>query len=56
MFWIQNTSICGRYGGKETATWRSHIKDLEETFDTLAKFLLKLNPNKFTFGVHSRKF
>lgn len=28
----------------KTSTWISHIKDLEETFDTSRNFLLKLNP------------
>jgi hypothetical protein len=31
------------------------ISDLVETFDNLRKFKMKLNPEKCTFGVHSRK-
>jgi hypothetical protein len=31
------------------------ISDLAETFDNLRKFKMKLNPEKHTFGVPSRK-
>jgi hypothetical protein len=31
------------------------ISDLAETFDNLRKFKMKLNPEKCTFGVPSRK-
>ena len=32
-----------------------HLDDLEETFDTLRQYSMKLNPNKCTFGASSRK-
>ena len=33
-----------------------HLDDLQETFDTLRRDNMKLNPNKCTFGVVSGKF
>ena len=33
-----------------------HLDDLRETFDTLQSFNMKLNPNKCTFRVTTRKF
>ena len=33
-----------------------HLDDLEETFDTLRQYNMKLNPSKCAFGVSSRKF
>jgi len=33
-----------------------HVVDLEELFTTIAKYRLKLNPEKFVFGVEARKF
>jgi len=33
-----------------------HIADLEELFTTIAKYNLKLNPEKCVFGVEARKF
>ena len=33
-----------------------HLDDLRETFETLRKYQLKLNPSKCTFGVYSGKF
>ena len=33
-----------------------HVADLEELFTTIAKFKLKLNPEKCIFGVEARKF
>ena len=33
-----------------------HLDDLQETFDTLKQYSMKLNPNKCTFGVSSGKF
>ena len=33
-----------------------HLKDLEETFKTLRRFQMKLNPSKCAFGVSSSKF
>ena len=33
-----------------------HVADLEELFTTIAKFRLKLNPEKCIFGVEAGKF
>ena len=33
-----------------------HLKDLEETFKTLRKYQMKLNPSKCAFSVSSNKF
>ena len=33
-----------------------HLNDLQETFDTLRQYIMKLNPNKYAFGVSSGKF
>ena len=33
-----------------------HLDDLRETFDTLRKYRMKLNPVKCVFGVSSSKF
>ena len=33
-----------------------HLDDLQETFDTLRQYNMKLNPSKCAFGVLSRKF
>ena len=33
-----------------------HLDDLQETFDTLRRHQMKLNPNKCAFGVSSGKF
>ena len=33
-----------------------HLDDLKETFDTLRKYQMKLNPTKSVFGVSSGKF
>ena len=33
-----------------------HLDDLEETFDTLRQYNMKLNPSKCAFGVSSGKF
>ena len=33
----------------------NHIIDLEETFNTLQKYTMKLNPIRYTFGVTLRK-
>ena len=33
-----------------------HLDDLQETFDTLRRFSMKLNPSKCVFRVSSRKF
>ena len=33
-----------------------HLDDLWETFDTLRSYNMKLNPNKYAFGVTAGKF
>lgn len=33
-----------------------HEQDLVEVFDTLRRYMMKLNPTKYAFGVTSRKF
>ena len=35
---------------------KSHLDDLQETFNTLRRYQIKLNPTKCVFGVSSRKF
>ena len=35
---------------------KTHLDDLQETFDTLRRYRMKLNPTKCVFGVSSRKF
>ena len=34
----------------------THLDDLQETFDTLRQYNMKLNPSKCAFGVSSGKF
>lgn len=34
----------------------NHVKDLEETFESIRKFNMRLKPNKCTFRVQVRKF
>ena len=34
----------------------AHLYDLQETFTTLKRYQMKLNPNKCAFGVASEKF
>ena len=34
----------------------SHFDDLQETFETLRRYKMKLNPSKCAFGVSSGKF
>ena len=34
----------------------NHLDDLQETFDTLRSYNMKLNPSKCVFGVTARKF
>ena len=36
--------------------FRSHLGDLQETFDTLRSYNMKLNPSKCVFGVTAGKF
>ena len=33
-----------------------HLNDLQETFNTLWSYNMKLNPNKYVFGVTAGKF
>ena len=33
-----------------------HLVDLQETFDTLRQYNMRLNPSKCAFGVSTRKF
>ena len=47
--------ICKRYVGKEQGQ-KDHLDDLKETFNTLCKYKMKLNPTKCVFGVSSGKF
>ena len=35
---------------------KTHLKDLQETFDTLRRYRMKLNPAKCVFGVSLGKF
>ena len=35
---------------------RDHVKHLEETFELLRKYEMKLNPDKYAFGVSLGKF
>ena len=34
----------------------AHVDNLQETFTIFRQYQMKLNPNKCTFGVASRKF
>ena len=34
----------------------NHLEDLQEPFDTLRRYNMKLNPSKCAFGVSSGKF
>jgi hypothetical protein len=33
-----------------------HVSDLKETFDTIRRYRMRLNPDKCAFGVSSDKF
>ena len=35
---------------------KKHLDNLQETFDTLRRYNMKMNPSKCTFGVSSGKF
>ena len=35
---------------------KKHLEDLQETFDTLRRYNMKLNPSKCTFELSSGKF
>ena len=35
---------------------QKHLDDLQETFDTLRRYNMKLNPSKCSFGVSLGKF
>ena len=52
---------CGRENSYSPCTKMSvrendHLSDLQETFDTLRSYNMKLNPSKCVFGVTARKF
>ena len=36
--------------------WKKHLDDLQETFDTLRQYNMKLNPSKYAFEVSLGKF
>ena len=40
----------------KSAKEMQHLDDLQETFDTLRRYKMKLNPSKCAFGVVSGKF
>ena len=40
----------------KSAREMQHVNNLQETFDTLRRYKMKLNPSKCAFGVASRKF
>ena len=40
----------------KSAKEMQHLDNLQETFDTLRRYKMKLNPRKCAFGVASRKF
>ena len=40
----------------KTKDEENHLEDLKETFETLRRYPMKLNPSKCVFGVSSRKF
>ena len=40
----------------KSKAFRNHIEDLGETFVTLRRYKMKLNPTKYAFGVTSDKF
>ena len=40
----------------ESLDKEKHMDDLQETFDTLRRYNMKLNPSKCAFGVSSGKF
>ncbi len=40
----------------KTKDEENHLEDLEETFETLRIYRMKLNPSKCVFGVSSGKF
>ena len=40
----------------KSAREMQHVNNLQETFDTLRQYKMKLNPSKCAFGVASRKF
>uniref|UniRef100_A0A2N9ED79 Uncharacterized protein n=1 Tax=Fagus sylvatica TaxID=28930 RepID=A0A2N9ED79_FAGSY len=48
-------SLRRRYAG-EVQEEDGHLDDLRETFETLRKYQMKLNPSKCAFGVYSGKF
>ena len=40
----------------KTKDEENHLEDLKETFETLRRYRMKLNPSKCVFGVASEKF
>ena len=46
----------GRHGRHIRKEKDQHIADLEELFTTIAKYNLKLNPEKCVFGMEAGKF
>lgn len=40
----------------KSRTFDTHLTNLTETFDTLKRFNMCINPSKCTFGVSSSKF
>jgi len=40
----------------KSAREMQHLNDLQETFSTLRRYKMKLNPSKCAFRVASRKF
>lgn len=42
--------------GMNTPKYKDHVKDMEETFESIRKFDMRLNPDKCTFRVQVGKF
>ena len=40
----------------KSINWAGHVNDIKETFDTLRKFKMMLNPDKCVFGIEAGKF
>lgn len=53
--WAKYGGLRGRYADQSEKT-ESYIRDMEETFQTLSMFGMKLNPNKCVFWVRVGKF
>ena len=52
----RNIEVYVDYSIVKSKTDREHLADLEETFNTLRKYNMKLNPKKRVFGVRVGKF